>query len=154
MMLMMIMAMAFGIFTTLAYSEPDIFRALLYLESWHIQNLDMFRTLAYWEPWLITFFGKYVYNRTSCAQVHDIYMLRWTIVLFSRKKVVLFQKPGIFRTSSTFTALSNICDGAFYENNANFFLHYFESSIVKWGYQDNFKAVYFLTKRFRAHKNM
>ena len=29
-----------------------------------------------------------------------------------------------------------------------------DSSIVYWGYQDNFKPVYFfLTKRFGAHKN-
>ena len=28
-----------------------------------------------------------------------------------------------------------------------------ESSIVKWGYQDNFKPAYFFTKRFRVHKN-
>ena len=46
------------------------------------------------------------------------------------------------------------------ERLSNFYLHICDkdlrhSSIVYWGYQDNFKPVYyfFLTKKLRAHKN-
>ena len=54
----------------------------------------------------------------SEASVTPVYSEFWCI-----------QNPGIFRTSSIFTTLSNIWDREFYENNANSFLHLFSNMV-------------------------
>ena len=69
------------------YSDPDIFRTLVYSEPWHIQNPFLFRRLVYSEPWYI--------------QNHGIFKT----LLYSETWYI--QSPDIFRT------LLNIYDGAF-----------------------------------------
>ena len=51
--------------------------------------------------------------------------------------------------------VETIQEASFYIFQVQIFLHHFVSSIVNWGYQDNFKPVYlfFLTKRICIYKN-
>ena len=57
----------------------------------------------------------------SEASVTLVYSETWHIQNQSH-----IQSTGTSRTSSIFTTLSSICNGAYYENNANSFLHYFQ----------------------------
>ena len=57
----------------------------------------------------------------SEASVTLVYSETWHIQNQSH-----IQSTGTSRTSSIFTTLSSICNGAYYENNANSFLQYFQ----------------------------
>ena len=53
---------------THALCNPDIFRALVYLEPWHIQNPDVIRTLSYSIPGI---FRILVYSFGTLSNIYD-----------------------------------------------------------------------------------